>query len=121
MRWLRPPSASLGVGGSAEYLQGPGFVADELPVAGDVDPLTANRDGSLRLCPGSGPRCVRPVRRSGRGRDESAVAVRLGVGVSWQMWTIALAVATFAALRFKVDVLWVVLAGGVVSVIIGLL
>jgi chromate transporter len=50
-----------------------------------------------------------------------AVTVRLGVSVSWQVWTIVLAVAAFAALRLKADVLWVVLAGGVASVIVGLL
>jgi chromate transporter len=50
-----------------------------------------------------------------------AVTVRLGISVSWQVWTIVLAVTAFAALRLKVDVLWVVLAGGVASVIVGLL
>jgi chromate transporter len=49
-----------------------------------------------------------------------AVTIRLGVSVSWQVWTIALAAATFVALRLKVDVLWVVLAGGVISVVVGL-
>ena len=50
-----------------------------------------------------------------------AVTIRLGLSISWQPWTIALSAATFAALRFKIDVLWVVLAGGVISVLVGLL
>ena len=50
-----------------------------------------------------------------------AVAVRLGVNVSWEIWTVVLAAAAFAALRLKVDVLWVVIAGGVISIIVGLL
>ena len=50
-----------------------------------------------------------------------AVAVRLGVNVSWEIWTAVLAAAAFAALRLKVDVLWMVIAGGVISVIVGLL
>ncbi len=50
-----------------------------------------------------------------------AVSIRLGLSVSWQPWTIALAAATFTALRFKIDVLWVVLAGGAISVLVGLL
>jgi chromate transporter len=49
-----------------------------------------------------------------------AVSIRLGLSVSWEWWTIALAAATFTALRFKIDVLWVVLAGGVISVLVGL-
>ena len=50
-----------------------------------------------------------------------AVTVRLGINISWEIWSILLAVAAFVALRLKVDVLWVVVVGGVVSVIIGLL
>ena len=50
-----------------------------------------------------------------------AVTVRLGVSVTWEVWSIILAVAAFVALRLKAEVLWVVLAGGVISVIIGLL
>jgi chromate transporter len=49
-----------------------------------------------------------------------AVTVRLGINVTWEIWSVVLAVAAFAALRLKVDVLWVVLAGGVISVIVGL-
>jgi chromate transporter len=50
-----------------------------------------------------------------------AVAVRLGVSIAWEVWSIVLAVAAFAALRLKVDVLWVVVGGGVISVVVGLL
>jgi chromate transporter len=50
-----------------------------------------------------------------------AVTLRLGVSITWEAWSIALAVAAFAALRLKVDVLWVVIAGGVISVMVGLL
>jgi chromate transporter len=50
-----------------------------------------------------------------------AVTVRLGINVSWEIWSILLAAAAFAALRLKVDVLRVVLAGGVISVLVGLL
>jgi|WetSurMetagenome_2_1015567.scaffolds.fasta_scaffold10578_3 chromate transporter len=50
-----------------------------------------------------------------------AVTVRLGMDVAWETWTVLLAVAAFVALRLKVDVIWVVLAGGVISVAIGLL
>ena len=50
-----------------------------------------------------------------------AVTVRLGINVSWEIWTVVLAVAAFAALRLKADVLWVVAAGGVISAIVGLL
>jgi chromate transporter len=50
-----------------------------------------------------------------------AVTVRLGINVTWEIWTVILAVAAFAALRLKVDVLWVVVAGGVLSVIVGML
>jgi len=50
-----------------------------------------------------------------------AVTVHLGMSVTWEVWSIILAVATFAALRLKVDVLWVVIAGGLLSVVIGIL
>ncbi len=49
-----------------------------------------------------------------------AVTVRLAVNVSWEIWSVVLAVSAFAALRLKIDVLWVVVGGGVISVIIGL-
>jgi chromate transporter len=49
-----------------------------------------------------------------------AVTVRLGINVSWEVWSVVLALAAFVALRFKVDVLWVVLVGGVISVMVGL-
>ena len=45
-----------------------------------------------------------------------AVTVQFGMAVSWSFLAILLAGATFAALRLKVDILWVVLAGGALSV-----
>jgi chromate transporter len=50
-----------------------------------------------------------------------AVTLRLGISVGWEIWTVILAAVAFAALRLKVDVLWVVIAGGAISVIVGLL
>jgi chromate transporter len=50
-----------------------------------------------------------------------AVTVRLGINVSWEIWSVVLAVVAFAALRLKVDVLWVVVIGGIISVMVGLL
>ena len=49
-----------------------------------------------------------------------AVTVRLGLGVTWGVTTILLAVAAFVALRLKVNVVWVVLAGAAVSLLLGL-
>ncbi len=49
-----------------------------------------------------------------------AVTVRLGLSVSWEIWTILLAVAAFVALRLKVDIMWVVLGSVVVSLVVGL-
>ena len=56
-----------------------------------------------------------------RSRLILAVTVRPGINVSWEIWSAVLAVAAFAALRLKMDVLWVVISGGVVSVVVGLL
>jgi len=47
----------------------------------------------------------------------AAVAVHFGMAVSWSIPSIAVAAAAFVALRLKVDILWVVMAGGVVSVL----
>ena len=47
-----------------------------------------------------------------------AVAVQFGVSVSWSVPAVILAVAAFAALRLKADILWVVLAGGGLSLLI---
>ena len=49
-----------------------------------------------------------------------AVTVQLGASVTWEIWSIVLAVFAFAALRLKIDILWVIVAGGVVSVLAGL-
>lgn len=48
----------------------------------------------------------------------AAVAVTFGVAVSWSIPAILIAAAAFAALRFKVDILWVVLVGAAVSVFV---
>jgi chromate transporter len=45
-----------------------------------------------------------------------AVALHFGIAVHWNIAAAALAVCAFAALQLKVDILWVVLAGGLVSV-----
>jgi len=47
-----------------------------------------------------------------------AVTYRLGVAVPWAWGPIVLAAAAFAALRLKVDVLWVVIVGAVVALLI---
>lgn len=45
-----------------------------------------------------------------------ATTFHFGAAVHWGTWPLGLAAAAFAALRWKVDVLWVVLLGTVVSV-----
>lgn len=47
----------------------------------------------------------------------AAVTVQFGLATSWTVNTTILAVAAFVALRLKVEVLWVVLAGVVVSLL----
>lgn len=44
-----------------------------------------------------------------------AVTIRMGLAVSWSFLSFAIAAAAFAALRFGIDILWVALAGVVVS------
>jgi chromate transporter len=64
------------------------------------------------------------VRRALRGVLASfvglllAVALRFGLAVSWSALSASLAVLAFIALRLRVDILWVVLVGGVVSVLL---
>ena len=48
-----------------------------------------------------------------------AVTVRLGLNVTWEIWTAILAVAAFVALRLKADIMWVVLGSIVVSLVVG--
>jgi chromate transporter len=48
----------------------------------------------------------------------AAVAVSFGMAVSWSIPAVLVAAAAFAALRFKIDILWVVLAGAAVSVFV---
>lgn len=47
-----------------------------------------------------------------------AVTVQLGINVAWTWVHGLLAAAAFAALRLKVDVLWVVVAGTILSVVL---
>lgn len=46
----------------------------------------------------------------------TAVALNFGLAVSWTVLPVIVAVAAFAALRLKIDILWVVLAGVIASV-----
>jgi hypothetical protein len=43
------------------------------------------------------------------------VTIRFGLSVQWDWTHAALAFAAFAALSFKMDILWVILAGTVIS------
>ncbi len=47
-----------------------------------------------------------------------AVAVRFSLDIHWTVFQVAIAVTAFLALRRKVDILWVVLIGAVVSALI---
>jgi chromate transporter len=47
-----------------------------------------------------------------------SVTVRFAMNVSWDLTRIVLAVAAFAALRFKVNILWIVVLGTIVSVLV---
>jgi hypothetical protein len=55
--------------------------------------------------------------RSGGG-TLLAVTVRFGMAMSWPLPAVGLAAAAFAALHFKINVLWVVLVGAALSVLI---
>jgi chromate transporter len=46
----------------------------------------------------------------------AAVAVNFGSAVPWSIPAVLIAVAALAALRLKIDILWVVLAGAAISV-----
>jgi len=46
------------------------------------------------------------------------VAINFGLSVSWNLLAVTIALAAFVALRLKVDILWVVLAGAGISVFI---
>lgn len=48
----------------------------------------------------------------------AAVAVRFGLSVEWGVMEAAITVAAFVALRLRVDILWVVLAGAAASAIL---
>jgi chromate transporter len=47
-----------------------------------------------------------------------AVAVSFGIAVSWSIPLMIIVAGAFAALRLKVDILWVVLAGAAVSIFV---
>jgi chromate transporter len=47
-----------------------------------------------------------------------AVTINFGVAVLWSVPAVLIAAAAFVALRFKIDILWVVLAGAAVSVFV---
>lgn len=47
-----------------------------------------------------------------------AVTIEFGITAHWSILSILLAIAAFIALRLKVDILWVVLAGAALSVLI---
>jgi len=44
--------------------------------------------------------------------------VRFAINISWNLSRILLAVAAFVALRLRVNVLWVILAGTIISVVV---
>lgn len=46
-----------------------------------------------------------------------AVTVHFGLAVTWRPITTVLAALAFAALQFKIDILWVVLAGGAIAAV----
>ena len=47
-----------------------------------------------------------------------AVAINFGLAVAWSIPAVLIAAAAFAALRFKIDILWVVLAGAAVAIFV---
>ena len=47
-----------------------------------------------------------------------AVAVNFGTAISWSIPMVLIVVAAFAALRLKIDILWVVLAGAAISIFV---
>jgi len=48
----------------------------------------------------------------------AAVTVRFAMAVHWEIMAAIISTAAFVALRYKVDILWVVLAGGALSALI---
>jgi chromate transporter len=48
----------------------------------------------------------------------AAVAVNFGIVASWSIPAVLIAAAAFASLRFKIDILWVVLVGATLSVFV---
>lgn len=62
-------------------------------------------------------RCMRAVFASFAGLL-LGVAINFGLSASWNILSGAVALAAFVALRLKVDILWVVLAGAGISILI---
>ena len=62
-------------------------------------------------------RCLRAVFASFCGLL-LGVAIDFGLAVSWNFLAIVIALAAFVALRLRVDILWVVLAGALISVFV---
>ncbi len=48
----------------------------------------------------------------------AAVTVRFAMAVHWEIMAVIISIAAFVALRYKIDILWVVLAGGALSALI---
>jgi len=48
----------------------------------------------------------------------AAVTVRFAIAVHWEIMAVIISAAAFVALRYKVDILWVVLAGGALSALL---
>jgi chromate transporter len=48
----------------------------------------------------------------------AAVAVNFAMAISWSIPAVLIAAAAFASLRFKIDILWVVLAVAIASIMI---
>ncbi|MCX8033288.1 MAG: chromate efflux transporter [Thermoleophilia bacterium] len=51
----------------------------------------------------------------------AATAVNLGLQVNWRIWEVILAAGSFAGLCLRLEPAWIVLGGGVISLVIGLL
>jgi chromate transporter len=47
-----------------------------------------------------------------------AVAISFGTAISWSVPMVLIVVGAFAALRFRIDILWVVLVGAVISIFV---
>ncbi len=48
----------------------------------------------------------------------AAVTIRFAMAVQWEIMAVIISAAAFTALRYKIDILWVVLAGGLLSAVV---